>query len=91
MFRFTIRELVLVQIIVALTFGMWVEGQRRRSAEVTAQAWELKAETIPNRIRARGRNVTFVAGDGEWDLGGIYIDEPAVQATPTFIRAELHP
>ena len=85
MFRFTIRELVLLQIIAALAFGMWVEGRGRRSAEVTAKAWELKAETIANRIRDRGWNVKHVAGDGEWDLGGIYIDEPAVLATRTGI------
>jgi hypothetical protein len=57
MFRFTIRELVLLTLTVAMGVGWWMDRQRRTPSE----AWEYRANALADFFRDDGWEVSFQA------------------------------
>ena len=71
MFRFSIRELMLITAVVALVVGWWVEhrGKTRASEEAAYQEWknrvlEVSLTSKGYVVKAEGKSVT-VTGQGE--------------------------
>lgn len=64
MFRFTIREVLLLTVIVALGFGWWadrrelVDAHRNTARQLAAeQEWEHRAEVFADALREAGYTV----------------------------------
>ncbi len=60
MFRFTIRDVLLVMVIVGLAVGWWIEHRRIRSLEFEALRWELRASSLADYVEQKeGTKVEF--------------------------------
>ena len=60
MFRFTIRDVLWLTVVVALALGWWVDHRRIRSLEFEALRWELRASSRPITSRKMlGRRSSF--------------------------------
>jgi hypothetical protein len=46
MFRFTIRELLLFTLVVALAVGWWIDRSRLRSMQQERDSWRRRAEAV---------------------------------------------
>jgi len=60
MFRFTIRDMLWLTVVVALGVGWWVDHRRIRSLEFEALRWELRASSLADHIEKNaGTKVEF--------------------------------
>jgi len=72
MFRFTIRELVLVTAVVALTIAWWIDHcqQVTKNYRAEMQVWKFRAQTLAVHIETySGGKVSF----GKSNLGKPYV------------------
>jgi len=61
MFRFTIRELVLVTVIVAMGAAWWAERRQLNRELSVAISWQPRAEALEESLQMDGWHI-------EWDL-----------------------
>jgi len=59
MFRFTIRELVLVTLVVAMGVGWWIHERQLRTERLRVVAWRQRAGALEHFLRADGWKVTW--------------------------------
>jgi hypothetical protein len=77
MFRFTIRELVLLTLVVAMGVAWWLDRERQATVAYRAALWQLRAEAIARSFDelefrvSYDRDGTRVRGTGP---NGVYID-----------------
>ena len=62
MFRFTIRELVLLTLVVAMGVGWWAD---RSTATAEARLWKARAEYVAESLRYPKGDVYFQDWDGD--------------------------
>ena len=68
MFRFTIRDLLWLTVVVALGVGWWC---REQSLAVERQRWQGRAEACAERLRTHGHTVEWTdAAIFFWSFGG---------------------
>ena len=64
MFRFTIRELVLLTLVVAMGVGWWVREQQMRAEIHRASRWRMAAGVLEDTLREDGWTVEWGYASG---------------------------
>jgi hypothetical protein len=59
MFRFTIRELVLLTVVVAMASGWALQYRQLRSEQARAKAWRQRAGALEHFLKTDGWRVTW--------------------------------
>jgi len=67
MFRFTIRELVLLTLVVAMGFAWWID---RRSINANASIWHRRANAAADVLTQRGWIVKWKQAEATFELPG---------------------
>ena len=62
MFRFSIRELMLMTLVVALVIGWWLEHRKQQSMDDAREFAEWQRDSLTRLVEASGHKVTLYDG-----------------------------
>jgi hypothetical protein len=68
MFKFSIRDLLLLTVITALAVGWWIDRSRLNQRAIESDNWKFRAESLAERV-------TRFGGEVAWDDQSILITQ----------------
>lgn len=83
MFKFTIRDLLLVTVIAALAVGWWLDRSRLAPRANTSDTWKFRAESLAERVRPDGWHV-------KWDDTEIVIIQIEADGTRRMVSRNMN-